>query len=79
VLAAGPIRDNRQAHLAPARVGEQPPSSTPTPLPVRTIRGSAGPDYRILGMRKLANSVQPIRPWAAPRYPSRTKAAKAQP
>jgi hypothetical protein len=27
-----------------------------------TIRGSAGPDYRILGMRKLASSVQPIRP-----------------
>jgi hypothetical protein len=31
-------------------------------LLVRTIRGSAGPDYRILGMRKLANWVQPIRP-----------------
>ena len=31
-------------------------------LPLRTIRGSAGPDYRILRMRKLANSVQPIRP-----------------
>jgi hypothetical protein len=39
VLAAGLIRDNLQAHLAPARVGEQPPSSTPTPLPVRTKRG----------------------------------------
>ena len=37
VLAAGLIRDNLQAHLAPGRVGEQPPSSTPTSLPVRTI------------------------------------------
>ena len=36
VLAAGLIRDNLQAHLALARVGEQPPSSTPTSLPVRT-------------------------------------------
>jgi hypothetical protein len=27
-------------------------------LPQKTIRGSAGLDYRILGMRKLANSVQ---------------------
>ena len=36
VLAAGLIRDNLQAHLAPARVGEQPPSSTPTSLSVRT-------------------------------------------
>ena len=41
VLAAGLIRDNLQAHLALARVGEQPPSSTPTSLPVRTTRGSA--------------------------------------
>jgi hypothetical protein len=30
VLAAGLIRDNLQAHLAPARVGEQPTSSTTT-------------------------------------------------
>jgi hypothetical protein len=37
VLAAGLIRDNLQAHLALACAGEQPPSSTPTPLPVRTI------------------------------------------
>ncbi len=37
MLAAGLIRDNLQAHLAPGRVGEQPPSSTPTSLPVRTI------------------------------------------
>jgi hypothetical protein len=29
VLAAGLIRDDLQAHLALARVGEQPPSSTP--------------------------------------------------
>jgi hypothetical protein len=36
VLAASLTRDNLQAHLAPARVGEQPPSSTPTSLPVRT-------------------------------------------
>jgi hypothetical protein len=38
VLAAGLIRANPQAHLALARVGEQPPSSTPTWLPVRTNR-----------------------------------------
>jgi hypothetical protein len=31
------IRDNPQAHLALAGVGEQPPSPTPTSLPVRTI------------------------------------------
>ena len=36
VLAAGLIRDDVQAYLALARVGEQPPSSTPTSLPVRT-------------------------------------------
>ena len=30
VLAAGLIRDDLQARLAAARVGEQPPSSTPT-------------------------------------------------
>ena len=36
MLAAGLVRDNLQAHLALARVGEQPPSSTPTSLPVRT-------------------------------------------
>jgi hypothetical protein len=36
VLAAGLIRDNPQAHLALAGEGEQPPSSTPTPLPVWT-------------------------------------------
>jgi uncharacterized repeat protein (TIGR01451 family) len=40
VLAAGLIRDDLQAHLALARVGEQPPSSTPTSLPVRTTRDS---------------------------------------
>jgi hypothetical protein len=34
----GVIRDYLQAHLALARVGEQPPSSTPTSLPVRTNR-----------------------------------------
>ena len=46
VLAAGVIRDDLQAHLALARVGEQPPSSTPTSLPVRTIGSSerAGSD-----------------------------------
>jgi hypothetical protein len=37
VLAASLRRDNLQAHLTLARVGEQPPSSTPTSLPVRTI------------------------------------------
>jgi len=36
VLTAGLIRANLQPHLALARVGEQPPSSTPTSLPVRT-------------------------------------------
>ena len=36
VLPAGVIRDNLQAPLALARVGEQRPSSTPTSLPVRT-------------------------------------------
>jgi hypothetical protein len=41
VLAAGLIRDNLQTHLVLARVGEQPPSSTPTSLPVRTIWGRA--------------------------------------
>ena len=40
VLAAGLIRDNLQAHLALARVGEQSPSSTPTLLPVRTSWGT---------------------------------------
>jgi hypothetical protein len=41
VLAAGLIRDDLQAHLALARVGERPPSPTPTSLPVRTISDSA--------------------------------------
>ena len=41
VLAAGLIRGDLQAHLALARVGEQPSSSTPISLPVRTTRGSA--------------------------------------
>ena len=36
MLAAGLIRNDLQAHLTLARVGEQPPSSTPTSLPVRT-------------------------------------------
>ena len=36
MLAAGVIRDDLQAHLALARVGEQPRSSTPISLPVRT-------------------------------------------
>ena len=36
VLAAGLIREDLQADLALARVGKQPPSSTPTSLPVRT-------------------------------------------
>ncbi len=36
VLAAGLIRDDLRARLALARVGEQPPSSTPSSLPVRT-------------------------------------------
>ena len=42
VLAAGVIRDDLQAHLALARVGEQPPSSTPTSLPVRTSSTTLG-------------------------------------
>jgi hypothetical protein len=42
VLAAGLIRANLQAHLALARVDEQPPSSTPTSLPVRTKGSSLG-------------------------------------
>ena len=37
MLTAGLIRDIPQAHLALARVGEQPPSSAPTSLPVWTI------------------------------------------
>ena len=36
MLAAGLIGDNPQAHLALARVGEQPHSWKPTSLPVRT-------------------------------------------
>jgi hypothetical protein len=40
VLAAGLIRDDLRAHLALAPVGEQPPSSTPASLPVRTISGT---------------------------------------
>jgi len=58
VLAAGLIRDDPQAHLALARVGEQPPSSTPTSLPVRTRRECAptpNAGFCSLGaMRKLA-------------------------
>jgi hypothetical protein len=42
VLAAGLIRDDRQAHPALARVGERLPSPTPTSLPVRTIFISLG-------------------------------------
>ena len=39
-LAAGLIREDLQAQLALARVGEQPPSSTPTQLLVRTRRAT---------------------------------------
>src|SRR5437762_477435 len=39
VVAPGLIRGDVQAHLAVARVAEQPPSSTPTSLLVRTSRG----------------------------------------
>ena len=47
VLAAGVIRDDVQAHLAVARVGEQPPSSTPTSLPVwTTSKSEAQSDVR---------------------------------
>ena len=48
MLTAGLIRDNLQAHLAPARVGKQPPSSTPTSLPVWTkftTPGGGGPSH----------------------------------
>jgi hypothetical protein len=41
VLAAGPIRDDPQALPALARVGEQPPPSTPVSLPVRTSSHNA--------------------------------------
>jgi hypothetical protein len=41
VPAASLLRDNLQAHLAFARVDEQPPSSMPTSLPVRTNLNSA--------------------------------------
>ena len=36
MLAPGLIRDDLQTHLALARLGKQPPSSTPISLPVRT-------------------------------------------
>ena len=52
MLTAGLIRDNLQAHLAPARVGKQPPSSAPTSLPVWTTRESARSDCRIPVIRK---------------------------
>lgn len=52
MLAAGLIRGNLQAHLPVARVAEQPPSSTPTSLLVRTTRSSPALDYRNLEMRK---------------------------
>lgn len=40
VLARDPMRRNSQAHLAVARVAEEPPASTPTSLPVGTSSGS---------------------------------------
>jgi hypothetical protein len=40
VLAGSPISGDLQAHLAVALVAEQPPSSTPTSLLVRTRRGT---------------------------------------
>ena len=43
MLAAGAIRDDLQAHLALARVGEEPRSSTPISLPVRTTGKSYEP------------------------------------
>ena len=67
MLAAGLIRDNLQAHLAPARVGEQPPSSTPTSLPVRTKRESAATSKGRLPtargtMRKSRRAGHPLLP-----------------
>ena len=55
-----PDRDDLQAHLTLARVGEQPPSSTPTSLPVWTTAGTAKSrigtrrDFRIRGKRRCS-------------------------
>ena len=51
------VTNEQQSEANPRRVGKpQPSRSTRKLLSPRTIRGSAGPDYRILGMRKLAVS-----------------------
>jgi hypothetical protein len=56
VLAAGLIRDDLQAHLALARVSEQPPSSTPTSLPVRTLSTGVGPVANPIAMLATVRS-----------------------
>ena len=88
VLAAGVIRDDLQAHLALARVGEQPPSSTPTSLPVRTSWGTR-PSCRSASPRNACRSPARERRTPPPptprgvrsymRMPSETTASVASP
>jgi hypothetical protein len=55
LLAGGPIRRALQAHLAVARVAEQPPASTPTSLPERTRRRRPA-SVAALGLRRCCSS-----------------------
>jgi hypothetical protein len=63
LLAAGLIRDELQALLALARVGEQPSSSTPTSLPVRTMTDSYEPATGCVGPSGSSRR-SGSRPWA---------------
>jgi hypothetical protein len=59
VLAAGLICDDLQAHLALARVGERPPSSTPTSLPVRTKRRTSSSGSAVFCSASTAAIAEP--------------------
>ena len=52
VLARGPFRGDLQAHLAVARVAEQPSATTPSSLLRWTKRGIPSPGCRKWGLRK---------------------------
>jgi hypothetical protein len=49
VLARGPIRGGLQAHVAVARVAEQPPASTPSLLMLGTMSDHLGALVAVLG------------------------------
>ena len=71
-----PDRDDLQAHLTLALVGEQPPSSTPTSLPARTNLSSVG-SIRSRTAARVPRFVQPGRDSGLGRAPAPSMRATA--